>query len=196
MKKIQLNIILILSVILLIACENKNYTPKPKAYPRIYFPEKENFVQYQNAECPYTFQYPNYARIQIENKEKPCWFNIYFKDFNATIYMSYKSIGKDISMEKVLEDAHKLTYAHTKKADYIDEAIIKNKNGVKGQLAEVGGNVATNVQFYLSDDEKNYIRGALYFESAPNIDSVQPMVDFIKKDMLHIFETFEWRNKQ
>jgi len=184
--------------IALVSCKNTNYTPKPKAYPRIIFPEKGEYINYSNEECPYSFEYPTYADIVLEKNKftkeiVPCWFNVEFKEFNATIYMSYKEIGNDISLEKVLEDAHKLTYAHTKKADYIDEAEIKNKNGVEGQLSEVGGDVATNIQFYLSDYEKHYIRGSLYFKATPNIDSVQPIVDFIKEDMMHVFETFNWQ---
>lgn len=185
-------------VVLFSSCEKPVYTPKPIAYPRIHFPEKGNFEQYNKEDCPFTFEYPNYAEIVQEknaftNEIEPCWFNVSFKDFNATLYMSYKEIGSDISLEKVLEDAHKLTYAHSKKADYIDEALIENKQGVKGQLSEVGGDVATNIQFYLSDLESHYIRGSLYFKASPNIDSVQPIVDFIRADMMHVFETFDWK---
>ena len=190
--------IILLLLISLSSCDTPIYSPKPVAYPRIIFPEKGNYISYEENDCPFTFEYPNYSKItqqknKFTNEIEPCWFNVNFTDFNATIYMSYLKIGEDISLEKVLEDAHKLTYAHSKKADYIDEAIISNNNGVKGQLYEVGGNVATNIQFYLSDKEKHYIRGSLYFNSTPNIDSVQPIVDFIRKDMMHIFETFEWK---
>ncbi len=188
----------LLFITTLLACETPVYTPKPIAYPRIHFPEKGNYEKYDDSDCPYTFEYPTYAKIEQKKNKfsqevESCFFNIKFQDFDATLYMSYKEIGSDISLDKVLEDSHKLTYNHSKKADYIDEALIKNKNGVKGQLSEVGGNVATNVQFYLSDMEKHYIRGSLYFNSSPNIDSVQPIVDFIKKDMMHVFETFEWK---
>lgn len=189
---------LIIVLVLFSSCEETVYSPKPIAYPRIDFPEKGNFEKYNNNDCPFSFEYPEYTEIvqqknKFSNELNPCWFNISFKDFNATLYMSYKEIGTDISLEKVLEDAHKLTYAHSKKADYIDEALIKNKQGVKGQLSEVGGNVATNIQFYLSDLERHYIRGSLYFRASPNIDSVQPIVDFIRADMMHVFETFEWK---
>lgn len=195
MTKKPLNYFILLFVLGLLfsSCEDIVFSPKPVAYPRIHFPEKGNYVEYNNGSCPYHFEYPEYAKIKVENiEETPCWFNINFEDFNATIYMSYKEIGSEISLEKVLEDAHKLKNAHNKKADFIDEARIENKNGVAGELSEIGGNVATNVQFYLSDYKQHYIRGSLYFQATPNIDSVQPIVDFIKADMMHIFETFDW----
>lgn len=189
-------ILLFIMSLVFSSCEDISYTPKPIAYPRIHFPEKGNYTEYNNADCPYHFEFPEYASIKIEKiEETPCWFNINFEDFNATIYMSYKQIGTEISLEKVLEDAHKLKNAHNKKADFIDEAKIQNENGVEGELSEIGGNVATNVQFYLSDYETHYIRGALYFQATPNIDSVQPIVDFIKADMMHIFKTFDWENE-
>lgn len=185
----------ILLLTLITSCESPVYTPKPYAYPRVQFPEKGAYETYNVDGCPFSFDFPVYSKIIIEKNDinNPCWFNIEFTDFDATIYLSYKEIGNEISLEKVLEDAHKLTYTHSKKADYIDEATIQNKNDVKGQLSEIGGNVATNIQFYLSDLESHYIRGSLYFNSSPNIDSVQPMVDFIKKDMHHIFRTFKWK---
>lgn len=189
-------ILLFVVSLFFISCEETIYSPKPIAYPRIQFPEKGDFNNYQDESCPFSFQYPKYAEIELDPSsidQNPCWFNINFEDFNAKIYMSYKEIGSEISLEKVLEDAHKLKNAHNKKADFIDEAVIKNKNGVEGELSEIGGNVATNVQFYLSDYENHYIRGALYFRATPNIDSVQPIVDFIKADMMHVFETFDWQ---
>lgn len=189
---------LVVMLVSLSSCEEPVYSPKAIAYPRIEFPEKGTFEKYDNTDCPFSFEYPNYAKIvqqknKFTNELESCWFNISFEDFDATLYLSYKEIGSEISLEKVLEDAHKLTYAHSKKADYIDEALIKNKQGVKGQISEVGGNVATNIQFYLSDLEKHYIRGSLYFQASPNIDSVQPIVDFIRADMMHVFDTFEWK---
>lgn len=194
-KSLSYFIVLFFLSLVLSSCEDIVYTPKPIAYPRIHFPDKGKYIVYQNNECPYSFEYPDYAKVQSQKiEETPCWFDINFEDFNATIYMSYKEIGAQISLEKVLEDAHKLKNAHNKKADYIDEAQIQNEHGVKGELSEIGGNVATNVQFYLSDYEKHYIRGSLYFQASPNIDSVQPIVDFIKADMMHIFETFEWQD--
>jgi hypothetical protein len=34
----------------------------------------------------------------------------------------------------------------------------------------------------------------LYFDTTPNEDSLRPVNDFLMKDMLHLIETFEWRN--
>jgi hypothetical protein len=41
--------------------------------------------------------------------------------------------------------------------------------------------------------DHHFLRGALYFNTAPNIDSMGPVVDFVKKDMDHLIETFQWK---
>jgi hypothetical protein len=37
------------------------------------------------------------------------------------------------------------------------------------------------------------MRGALYFNTKPNIDSLQIVVDFIKKDVLHLINSTKWK---
>ncbi|MCD8528867.1 MAG: hypothetical protein LRY27_02605 [Chitinophagales bacterium] len=162
--------------------------PKPVAYPRIYLPVFNHYNTYKT-NCPYTFEYPNYINVNKDTlyfDEKvlsDCWVNLEYPKLDATVYFSYKQIGKEISLEKVMEDSHELAYTHTKKADYIDEYEVKNKQGVEGLMINIGGNAANNLQFYLTDYQKHYLRGAVYFNSHPNIDSIQPALDFVKKDM-------------
>lgn len=180
------------------ACGEQNFVPKPIAYPRIELPVLNNFLSFES-DCPYTFEFPQYVEIVKDSfffedeVLSNCWINMNYPTINAKVHFSYKEIGKDITFEKVMEDTHELEYNHSKKADYIDEYPIENKNGVRGLMIDIGGNAANNLQFYLSDNEKHYLRGALYFSSSPNVDSIQPALDFVKADMLHLFETFEWK---
>ena len=60
-------------------------------------------------------------------------------------------------------------------------------------MSNIGGDAANNLQFYLTDYEKHYLRGAVYFASHPNQDSIKPALDFVKKDVMHLFETFNWK---
>lgn len=182
----------------LFSCKENNYLPKAIAYPRIILPELHEYKSF-DASCPYTFEYPDYAIIvedsfYFEDRlYSACWINVVYPSLNAKIHISYKEIGKDISLEKVMEDSHELAYTHTKKADYIDEYEVSNKYGVEGLMTNIGGDAANNLQFYLSDYKQHYLRGALYFESHPNADSLQPALNFIREDMLHIFESFQWQ---
>jgi len=180
------------------AC-NKTYTPKPRDYPDIKFPEKAYQV-YRPANCPYSFEYPDYAYIERDTfffgkpTENPCWFNIKFPQFNATLYFSYKVIGAGYTMRSLSEDAYELTFKHAEKADYIEPKAIETPNHVYGLIYDVGGNAASSIQFFLSDTTKNFLRAALYFHEEPNADSLAPVVKFINQDIMHLIETLQWKN--
>jgi gliding motility-associated lipoprotein GldD len=182
---------------LVFSCE-KAYTPKPKSYPRIEYPER-SYQVYSPPSCPFSFEIPTYATVVhdstffSEKVENPCWINLVFKQFGGTIHVSYEDVQSKEQIAKLLDDAHTLTYKHTKKAESIDPIEVKNKYGVRGLIYDVGGNAASNIQFYVTDMDHHFLRGALYFNTAPNIDSMGPVVDFVKKDMDHLIETFQWK---
>lgn len=193
------NSVVVFLLFTLMACSgSQNYVPKPVAYPRIVLPEFTHHNTFETP-CPYTFEYPNYTVIEQDTfffdevKLSDCWVNMIYPDLNATVHFSYKEIGRDISLEKVMEDSYELAYTHTKKADFIDEYEINNPNGVQGLMSDIGGDAANNLQFYLTDYETHYLRGAVYFSSHPNQDSIKPALDFVKNDVMHLFETFDWK---
>ena len=180
------------------ACEQV-YTPKPRGYFNIPFPKKE-YRLFDKPGYPYTFEYPVYAQITQdttffgETPENPYWINIEFPSLNGKIYMSYKEVGKhNNTLEKLVNDAFKMTYKHTYKADYIEEKDIHNPNGVNGLFYEVGGNAASAKQFFATDSARHFLRGALYFDAAPNADSLAPVHKFLQEDMWHLVETLKWR---
>jgi len=184
-------------LLVLSAC-NRDYTVKPKAYPRVNYPERKYEV-YDPADCPFRFEKPKYSIVVddstyfgVKNKEK-CWLTVYIAPFNGTINLTYKDINDNQKLDKLLEDAHQMSYKHTRKADYINEVGIKNDHGVSGLLYDVGGDAASSVQFILTDSTKHFIRGALYFNNAPNSDSMAPVISFVKEDLKHMLETFEWK---
>lgn len=177
----------------LTSCDNEVYTPKPKGYFRIDLPEK-NYTNSIN-DCPFTFQTPNYSVIEQDprNPNNKCWFNINFPTLNASIYVSYKPINKDLSI--FLEDSRTLAFKHTVKAIDIEQIpIIFPEKKVYGLVYDIKGDAASEYQFHLTDSTHHFLRGSLYFNNAPNQDSIQPVLDFIKKDIEHLFETFEWKN--
>ncbi|MBP1674669.1 MAG: gldD, partial [Bacteroidetes bacterium] len=85
---------------------------------------------------------------------------------------------------------------HINKADAINELVINDKeSNVFGILYDLKGNTATSVQFYVTDSTNHYLRGSLYFESEPNADSLAPVIDFFREDIIHIIETLKWKEK-
>lgn len=186
--------LLILLVFLLCACDNQDYSPKPRGYFRIPLPKK----QYQDYEggCPFYFKYPTYALIEPDRKAgaKPCWLNMQFPQFRGTLHLSYEHITSKKMFDELSEDSHKLAFEHTVKATAIDEAVIHNSvYKIYGIYYTIDGNAASSAQFYVTDSTKNYLRGALYFNTEPRLDSIKPVLDFVKKDMDVMIKSFRWK---
>lgn len=172
----------------------ENYTPKPRGYFRIDFPAKT--YQRFDSICPFAFEFPLYGKVEkdVDKNAEPYWMNIVFKDFKSKIHLSYKPVNNNLN--KFIEDAHTMAYKHTIKADAIDEKlIIDEKRKVYGLLYEIRGNAASSVQFYVTDSTRHFLRGSLYFDVVPNKDSLAPAIEFFRKDIMHLIETLQWKNK-
>lgn len=190
--------LLSLLIIILAAACNTPPTPKPRGFFLMKFPGKK-YRTFDMPGYPYTFEYPVYANVVKdtsffgEKPENPYWINIDFPTLNGKIYLSYKIIGKGNSFQQLVDDAYKMTYKHTYKAEYIDENRIHTPNHVSGTFYEVGGNAASAKQFYATDSVQHFLRGALYFYAPPQADSLAPVNAFLEKDMWHLVETLRWR---
>ncbi len=183
-------------LILCCACTD-SYTPRPEGYFKIHFPEKKYQV-FDKPGYPYSFEYPVYAQIVKDSSffgdtpENPWWINIFFPQFNGTIYISYKEVGP-YTLEKLLNDAFNLTNKHAIRASYIDDSLIQTPLGVHGMFFKVSGEVATANQFFLTDSTRHFLRGALYFNVTPNQDSLQPVNQFLIEDVRHLINTLKWK---
>lgn len=167
-------------------------TPKPRGYFRIAFP-KHKYKTLENI-YPYTFQVPEYVKVVVDKhpNAEPYWINLDYPDFNGKIHISYKKIEDNLNM--VLEDSRKLAYKHSIKADAIGEKFfMEPEKKVYGILYDIKGDAASSVQFFLTDSIKNFLRGSLYFNAVPNKDSLGPVISFVKEDIIHLMETFEWK---
>lgn len=196
-KSLKFLSFLFIGLILFSACGG-DYTPKPKAYHRIIYPER-NFIDVQPPSCPFEFEYPDYARTAKDslffNREQknPCWLDVVFDHFKGVIHLSYEPINSKADFIRFTEDAHKMTFKHTVKAESIEEKLIQTENNVGGILYDVGGDAASSIQFFLTDTNSHFIRGALYFNNTPNSDSIAPVIRFVKDDMMHLINTFKWK---
>jgi len=179
-----------IGIILFAGC-NRNYTPKPRGYFRIGLPEHS--YKKTPSQLPYSFEYPAYAFLENDPNadEKFYWINVVYPAFKAKIYLSYKSVNNNL--KTYLDDSRNFAYHHTIKADAIIETPYINPNKkVYGTMYEIKGDAASNVQFYLTDSTKHFLRGALYFDVVPNKDSLAPVLNFINTDIQHMIETMEW----
>lgn len=161
--------------------------PKPKAFLRLDYPEA-TYVLF-DSECPYNFAVNSVANIKSKGQ---CNLTIEYPRMKASVYLTYKPVKGNL--EALLRDAQKLTYEHVIKADEIQEQpFVNNNTKVYGMFYQVGGNAATNAQFYATDSTGHFLTGSVYFYAKPNFDSVMPAASYIKDDMRNILETLKWK---
>lgn len=180
----------------LAACSGDVMTPKPHAYPRIYFPRKA-YRQF-DTNAPFSFMYPTYAVIKnYENEEKgwqPFWYNINYLPFNATLHLSYHEFRNRAEFDQLFNDTRRLAYKHDIKAEEIEQIDVNNPTThTSGVIYELKGNTATNLNFYISDGQRHFLRGALYFNSKTEMDSIQPVFNFLHQDVMKMIETTRWK---
>jgi gliding motility-associated lipoprotein GldD len=196
MMKNKLSILFVALAIAFVAnsCDdNDNYLPKPRGYFRIDLPEK-SYTRVDTIE-KYSFQYPEYAFITPDpySPNEKNWVNIELPQFKGSIHLTHKTVNGNLG--EYLEDVHTMVKKHLQKANGVrDSLIVNEEHQVYGLFIEMDGKgVATPMQFYLTDSTKNFVRGALYFNFLPNNDSMQPIINFIREDIDHMINTFEWK---
>ncbi|MCW3806530.1 gliding motility lipoprotein GldD [Plebeiibacterium marinum] len=192
MKFLRIQLVLCLFAFLSVQCKEVS-TPKPRGYFRINFPEHE-YDTLQHG-FPYSFEYPEYTKIAKDRSPsaEAYWINIEYPEYRGKIHLSYKSV--DNNLREILEDSRRLAYKHSIKADAIGEKLFEApEKKVYGILYDIKGDAASSVQFFLTDSVRNFLRGSLYFNVIPNKDSLAPVVDFVKEDIYHLMETFEWKS--
>jgi gliding motility-associated lipoprotein GldD len=148
---------------------------------------------YDPEECPFSFEIPVYSHIEPyrDSVAQPCWKYLLFDQFNGQLFLSY--VNASGKLNDYLEESRKLVYKHTVKADAINETFIESKGNVSGIIYDIGGNAASPVQFFVTDSTRHFLRGALYFNTSPQPDSLAPVIDFLRKDIVRMITTLKWK---
>ncbi len=191
MKKI-FYIIAMLAAVMISSCGEKP-NPKPRGYFRITYPQKE-YSSFDSLDLPYMFDIPKYCVMELEDSRgaEKYWSNIVFKGMNAKVHLSFKYLTGNL--DTLIEDSHTLAYKHTVKAEGIEKvSYVNDTTRVYGLLYSIKGNVASPIQFYLTDSTRHFLRGSLYFNCTPNKDSLMPSIDFVRADIERLFESMVWK---
>ncbi|MDQ3017698.1 MAG: hypothetical protein M3R25_13390 [Bacteroidota bacterium] len=176
----------------MIGCQETSPTPKPRAYPKIEFPERKYRV-YEMQGCPVKFEYPSYA--QIKPKEQACWFDLVISSLNARIHCSYIQVNNREGFDDLVGDAFVIADKINERSNYMEQALIGNDHDVNGLMFIWTGPAASPVHFFLSDTMHHFFKAALYFDSKVNPDSLAPISAFIREDINHMITSFEWKTK-
>lgn len=179
--------------IMLGSCEEPTYIPKPEGYLRIDMPEKT--YQAYSDDCPYTFELPTYAVVQDDGRDSAtyCYKTLQFPQFNASVSITYKALDGSIDLGEYSMHSREKAYEHDIKARSIDESSFMNDSSrVFARLFHIEGDVAKNTVFYCTDSTNHFMHGELMFWATPNYDSLKPVIDFIREDIVHFIKELEW----
>ena len=178
--------------------ESPVLSPKPRAFPRIEFPDRKQ-TPFAESYCPFRFDYANYNELIKDTlffnsaPENECWFDLNCASLNSYLHCSYYPIDKKNSLDKLITDAFVLSNKHNIKANYIDELPISKAGKVYGHVFDIEGDVASPFQFYLTDSTDHFLRGSLYIKAKARPDSLAPVYEFLKKDIMQMINSFEWK---
>lgn len=166
--------------------------PKPPTFLNIELPA-HSYKKYF-ASCPYEFDISTLYQVRdvYEGKTLTCHKDILLGKLNGTLHFS------NIIMDKPLKDyinyaIDKVDEHKIKATDIQDRQIIRPKDKVYGTFFELKGDVASPFQFYLTDSVSRFVSGVVYMNARPNYDSIKPSLDYIKKDLDRMLNTFRWK---
>ena len=170
----------------LLSCGDEKM-PKPTGQLSLEYPPAK-YKKFSNS-CGFDFDKNELTEVKVTSN---CGLEIHYPTMKATVYLTYKPVQNNL--EKLLTDAQKLTYEHVIKAnDIAEQPYVNLDRKVYGMFYQVGGNAATNAQFYVTDSTRNFVTASMYFYSKPNFDSILPAADYIKNDMKQIIESIKWK---
>ena len=183
-----------LIIFFMVSC-SRDYQPKPKGYNRLTLPPLE--YQLSPDSLPYEFEYSTHARLLRDSSwfSEKHWVEIYYPELKANIHITYKRLNnREDFLKELLDDSYNLTSKQQIKASGIDELITVTPSGKTAVIAEISGEVPSQFQFTMTDSSRNFLRGALYFNTRVQNDSLAPAIDFMKKETLHFINTLQWKN--
>ncbi len=179
---------IIILFFLFASCDNETL-PKPKGFLSLKY-QKTSYEPLK-LKRPFSFEVPQNSIVKDEPKN---WLKIQYPNLKASLDVTYRTI--DGNLRELLVESERLVFKHAVKAEQISSNDYTDaKKRVFGTLYEITGNAASQIQFHITDSTKHFIKGALYFRTKPNYDSVLPAVAHIKKDVLKLMETLQWKEE-
>ncbi|MEZ5016626.1 MAG: hypothetical protein R2800_06195 [Flavipsychrobacter sp.] len=192
--------IIVFLLLSIVGCRPEVFTPKPRGYYKIDLPQKHEYQEFKAEGFPYSFEHPIYSKVVNdtvffgEETENPYWIVVDYDTTGGKLYFSYKEITPSQQLDKLVEDSYGMTYTvHSSRADMIEDFVFHfPERKVHGIFYKVDGNAATAYQFFATDSTKHFVRGALYFNVKPNADSLMPVNNFLREDIMRMIKTLEW----
>ncbi len=217
-----MNIRHILSIVavatVLAGCGGGDFTPKPRAYLRIDMPEHDYWLVDSLCSHPgdtlvfgtdtmiaitgscktFPFTFEANTRVELREKDAPKgeeWVDLLYPEWDGVVFLTYKRLHGADDLRGQTDTSSRLLEKHYQFTSGIDEQEYSNPEAnVYGTVYRLrGSRVASTYQFWLTDRERHFLRGALYLNKVPNNDSLAPVIEYIQADLDHLVETLRWR---
>lgn len=177
----------------LCSCGGTDYVPKPRGMNHIELPEHV-YQLFNSDTVAYTFEYSKHASVSAHHERKEEQI-ISYDSMGAKVWLTYLPIKQDNDLlEEYIYNTYKLLQKNNVKAYAILNDTIKTSSGKTATIFYLEGEVPTQYQFYTHDSTRNFIRGALYFETAIKNDSLAPVIEYVKQDINQLINTLNWKN--
>lgn len=182
---------ILLFLLLCVSCTE--YTPKPRGYFRIE-PPQARYQVLPSDSLPYTFNVSQLVTVELPPLGSPeGWINLSYPSLGVKIYCSYLPITPN-TFPTAAEESRMLVSRQARLAKTVKEQSYSNPEGeVYGSLFLLDGESASPVQFMLTDSTSRFFRGALYYDCVPNADSLAPLTDYLRKDIIELIQSFNWK---
>ena len=205
--------------VLMLACHNNDYVPKPQAYLRIDLPEHEYFLLDTMRTQPgdtsvfgsdtaivlvgytKTFPFVFEANKCIEWTEKDAprgerFIDLMYPQFEGVVFLTYHRLQGLEDLRGQVDTSSRLLERHYGFSSGVeDQGYEDRENRVYGNVYYLrGSRVASTCQFWLTDSSRHFLRGALFLNQAPNNDSLAPVIEYMQADIEHLVETLRWRD--
>lgn len=178
-----------LSLILCECSDNNVATPRRKAFPRI-VTHDSTFCTLDNA--PIHFEISKIATITLDSistntLNNAHWINIYYKPYNATIYCTFTQVDNSTIDEVISNRSERMALNSGGLTSELIE--LTNANKFYSQILITEQSKVTPIQFLSTDNQNWVVSGALYVENNQNIDSIRPVINVVKRDIIHSLKT-------
>ena len=121
--------------------------------------------------------------------------DLLYPEWDGVVFLTYKRLHGADDLRGQTDTSSRLLEKHYQFTSGIDEQEYSNPEAnVYGTVYRLrGSRVASTYQFWLTDRERHFLRGALYLNKVPNNDSLAPVIEYIQADLDHLVETLRWR---
>ena len=133
--------------------------------------------------------------FQINDKsnltQEGCNLNIKNLKLRSTIFITHIKIDNNLSLiesdfaDKMNKNSENAFFVNS--SEYVDE-----QKRVFAKYFSFSGDTPSNTYFFITDSDKFYLTGSLFFDSKPNYDSLLPSINHVNKDIRKLIQSFNW----